>query len=148
MSIHLKLRTQSGAALFVAMLFLLILSFLGGVLLSSANQGLKVVSAMGDRLGAENVLEGEMDQLIMEPSLQSLIGSMPAASSMSASSVVPGVDGTLSHTVDNVCSRSINASSNNAISQCRYIRVVADKSYGKGARAATSLAAGIEQPLL
>ncbi len=40
-------RTQSGAALFVAMIFLLILSFLGGVLLSNSNQGLKIVSAMG-----------------------------------------------------------------------------------------------------
>ncbi|WP_220718793.1 hypothetical protein [Agarivorans litoreus] len=139
---------QQGAALFVAMLFLLILSFLGGVLLSSANQGLKVVSAMGDRVGAEHLLEGEMNELILAPSLQSVIGAMTPAASMAVSTMVTGADGTMLHTVDSVCARSFTASSNNAITQCRYVRVDATKNYGKANRASTSIAAGIEQPML
>ncbi|GDY27796.1 hypothetical protein AHAT_36860 [Agarivorans sp. Toyoura001] len=139
---------QQGAALFVAMLFLLILSFLGGVLLSAANQGLKVVSAMGDRLGAEHSLEGEMNQLIWEPNLQGVIGSMAPSASMAVSTMVTGASGSLIHTVDSVCARSFSASSNNAITQCRYIRVDATKNYGKANRASTSIAAGIEQPIL
>jgi hypothetical protein len=141
-------RTQSGAALFVAMIFLLILSFLGGVLLSNSNQGLKIVSAMGDRLGAEHELEGEMSELVIDPDLQGAIGSMVPAASMPVSDFVAGADGTLRHTVDGVCSRSFNASSNNAITQCRYVRADANKSYGKANRASTSIAAGIEQPML
>ena len=141
-------KSQQGAALFVAMLFLLILSFLGGVLLSSANQGLKVVSAMGDRVGAEHLLEGEMNQLILEPNLQGVIGAMAPAASMAVSTMVTGADGTMIHTVDSVCARSFTASSNNAITQCRYVRVDATKTYGKANRASTSIAAGIEQPML
>ncbi|UPW17757.1 hypothetical protein M0C34_16185 [Agarivorans sp. TSD2052] len=139
---------QQGAALFVAMLFLLILSFLGGVLLTSANQGLKVVSAMSDRLGAEHVLEGDMNELVIEPTLQGVIGSMSPASSMAVATMVADADGTLSHNVDSVCARSFNASSNNAITECRYVRVQVTKHYGKSKRSATSLAAGLEQPLL
>ncbi len=144
----MAIRSQNGAALFVAMIFLLILSFLGGVLLSNSNQGLKVAAAMGDRLGAEHALEGEMNQLVIDPNLQGAIGSMTPAESMAISGFVAGADGTLSHTIDGVCARSFSASSNNAITQCRYLRADANKKYGKANRASTSIAAGIEQPML
>lgn len=139
---------QTGAALFVALMLLMILSVLGGVMLSTSGQGAKVTVAMGERIQSEQRVEGQFNQLVAHGDLQSSIGSMASGDSMAVSGFVADALGDLTHSVDGTCSRSYTASSGNAISNCRYVRSQITESYGKNASGSTSLAGGIEQPLL
>jgi hypothetical protein len=142
------MRHQAGAALFMAMLMLLVLSFLAAVVLSGANMDLKMASAAGSRLLAVHQVEGSMNEILSSSGLSSIIAGMSEGESMDTSALLTGSDGSMEVVSEVECRRTYTASSTNAIPSCRYVRLELNQTYGKSAMASTSVHAGLEQPLL
>jgi type IV pilus assembly protein PilX len=140
--------SQQGAALIMAMLMLILLSMLGATLLSGANQELKTAGAASERTVAEHWLEGELNKVLIDEELSSVISTMIMNVSIEAASRLSGASGTLEATDEVNCKRSFSASSTNVTPVCRYIRVENSRTYGKAGVASQTIAAGVEQPLL
>jgi Tfp pilus assembly protein PilX len=139
---------QSGAALVMAMLMLLMLSFLGAIVLSNANMDLKMTSAAGSRLVAVHQAEGALNAITSDATLSTTIATMTKGQVIDTSTLLTGSLGDLEMVTEVECKRSYEASSTNALPSCRYVRLELNQTYGKAGVATTSVHAGLEQPLL
>lgn len=139
---------QNGAALFMTLLMLMVLSFIGAVVLSGAGMDLKMTAASGSHMVANYQAEGDVNTIVNSSDLTDAITDLNVGESVSSSGLLSGSDGSLELVSEVTCQRSYAASSTNAITECRYARLSLKQTYGKADAASTTVSAGIEQPLL
>lgn len=142
------MKNQNGAALFMTMLMLMVLSFIGAVVLNGASMDLRMTAASGSHLAANYQAEGDVNSIINDGDLTSTITSLDEGEVIDTDSLLTDSDGELTLVSDVTCQRSYDASSTNAISSCRYARITLNQTYGKADAATTTVSVGIEQPLL
>lgn len=144
----MSLKRQRGAALFIAMLLLILLTSLGVMVMTETDMDLKMTGAAVSRELAEQRLEGAASELLTSVVAQENFIQLDKGDTGTASSTVyDTVSISLEGRGDFGCRRSFAATSTDLM-DCRFVQVDMADSYGKGRTGQVGLGLGVEQPFL
>ncbi len=143
---------QQGIALFISIIFLLLLSGLTTILMTNASLDLKMAGASVARLNADQQLEGAMGELVSHSDARHRFASAVITSKFTVEHIENVTAEVVNIDEQSSCARS-RAPSSVGLFSCRYVDTRLTKNYGRakseGGYLGTNAAGlGVEQKLL